>query len=210
MTRAITARPILPRSFYERDTITVARQLLGQILVHSPSSPEPACAGRIVEVEAYVGSYEGEPDRAAHSHRGLTSRTRVIFGPAGHAYVYLVYGLHECLNIVAEPGGVPGCVLIRALEPVSGVEVMRQRRPAARREAELCSGPGNLTRAMAVSLQLYGADLPDPASPLTVRAAPSPAPAEEILSAPRVGIRHCADWPLRFYLAGHPSVSRYP
>lgn len=204
MSQASTARPILPRAFYERDTITVARALLGQILVHRPAG----CAGRIVEVEAYVARYNGERDRAAHSDRGLTPRTRVIFGPGGHAYVYLVYGMHECLNIVAEAEGVPGCVLIRAVEPVEGIEAMRARRPSARTVAGLCSGPGNLTRSMGLSLRHYGLDLTDPESAVTVHAggrARGP-----IATAPRVGIRHGADWPLRFYLSGNPSVSRHP
>ena len=104
---------ILPRSFYARSTVEVARDLLGKVLVHGPT------AGIIVETEAYLG---GE-DQAAHSARGLTQRTRVIFGPPGHAYVYLIYGMYECLNLVAERDGRPGCVLIRALQPVSGVEL---------------------------------------------------------------------------------------
>src|ERR1051326_5444158 len=113
---------ILPRAFYNRPTIEVARDLLGKVLVHGPTS------GRIVETEAYLGG----DDLAAHSARGITPRTRVIFGPAGHAYVYFIYGMYECLNIVAEPAGKPGCVLIRALEPVAGIPVMQQRRPTAK------------------------------------------------------------------------------
>src|ERR1700736_5583732 len=101
----------LARSFYARPTVEVARDLLGKVIRHGP-----ACA-RIVETEAYLGT----GDAAAHSARGPTPRTRVIFGPPGHAYVYLIYGIHECLNIVAEPDGVPGCVLIRAIEPVRGI-----------------------------------------------------------------------------------------
>jgi DNA-3-methyladenine glycosylase len=202
MSQATTARPILPRAFYERDTVTVARELLGQIVVHEP--PRGAMtAGRIVEVEAYVPQYLGERDRAAHSDRGLTPRTRVIFGPGGHAYVYFVYGMHECLNVVAEPEGVPGCVLIRALEPVAGVETMQRRRPKEKRLHRLCSGPGNLTRAMGITRRHYGADLT--AGRLTIRAGP---PAiETIIAAGRIGIRHGAEWPLRFYVAENVAVT---
>lgn len=107
---------ILGRPFYERPTIQVARDLLGKVLVHG------ATAGMIVETEAYLGG----DDLAAHSSRGITNRTRVIFGPGGHAYVYFIYGMYECLNLVAEPEGTPGCVLIRALEPVAGIECMKK------------------------------------------------------------------------------------
>jgi len=117
--------PILKRAFYERPTAEVARVLLGKVLVHGPA------AGIIVETEAYPG----RDDLASHSARGITGRTRVIFGPPGHAYVYLIYGMYECLNLVTEPVGTPGCVLIRALEPVAGIELMRERRPAARKLA---------------------------------------------------------------------------
>src|SRR5579864_5733720 len=118
---------ILRRDFYLRPTIEVARELLGKVLVHG------ATAGIIVETEAYLGG----DDLAAHSARGITDRTRVIFGPPGHAYVYFIYGMYECLNLVAEPAGQPGCVLVRALEPIAGIEVMRQRRPSARRLEDL-------------------------------------------------------------------------
>src|SRR5947209_5879283 len=133
--------PILKRSFYERPTVEVARGLLGKVLVHGPT------AGVIVETEAYLG---GE-DLAAHSARGITERTRVIFGPPGHAYVYFIYGMYECLNLVCEPAGVPGCVLIRALEPVAGMDLMRTRRPAARKPEQIANGPGKLTLAMAIT-----------------------------------------------------------
>src|ERR1051325_2617601 len=140
---------ILPRSFYARPTAEVARGLLGKVLVHGPA------AGIIVETEAYLGGN----DLAAHSARGVTNRTRVIFGPPGHAYVYFIYGMYECLNLVCEPEGRPGCVLIRALEPVAGLELMRRRRPAARKPEDLASGPGKLTLALAITRAQNGADV---------------------------------------------------
>jgi DNA-3-methyladenine glycosylase len=173
----------------------VARDCLGKILVHR------AAAGRIVEVEAYLGV----GDRAAHSWRGPTDRTRVIFGPPGHAYVYFIYGMYDCLNVVAEPEGMAGCVLIRALEPLSGLRNMRQRRPAARRVEDLASGPGKLTLAMGITRKLNGADLVE--GPLQVRRPLDDAPFE-IRVTPRIGITHCADWPLRFVIAGSRFVSR--
>jgi len=133
--------PILKRAFYERPTAEVARALIGKVLVHGPT------AGIIVEAEAYPG----REDLASHSARGITERTRVIFGPPGHAYVYLIYGMYECLNLVAEPDGTPGCVLLRALEPVAGIELMRARRPAARKLEDVARGPGCLTMAMAAA-----------------------------------------------------------
>jgi DNA-3-methyladenine glycosylase len=188
------AGPILKRVFYERTTVEVARDLLGKLLVHR------SVAGMIVETEAYLGG----DDLAAHSARGITGRTRVIFGPPGHAYVYFIYGMYECLNIVAEPAGRPGCVLIRALEPVAGAEIMQSRRPAAKRLEDLASGPGKLTLAMGITRAHNGADLTR--GPLVVRA-----PAElhrlEIAVTPRIGIRECADWPLRFLIKGNRFVS---
>jgi len=173
----------------------VARDCLGKILVHGST------AGRIVEVEAYLGV----DDRAAHAWRGPTARTRVIFGPPGHAYVYFIYGMYECLNFVAEPEGMAGCVLIRALEPLAGFGVMRRRRRTARRVEDLASGPGKLTLAMGITRQLNGADLVE--GPLQVRRPLDDAPFD-IGVTPRIGITHCADWPLRFVIAGNRFVSR--
>jgi len=187
MDRLLARSDILPRGFYNRPTVDVARDLLGKILIHG------ATAGRIVEVEAYLGA----GDKAAHASRGLTERTRVLFGPPGHAYVYLIYGVYECLNLVAEPEGIPGCVLVRALQPLAGLELMRRRRPKARRPEDLASGPGKLTLAMGVTRDLYGADLTR--GPLTVRR-PRDEPETQIETTPRIGIRHCAGWPLRFLL----------
>src|SRR5580658_435060 len=141
--------PILRRAFYKRGTVDVVRGLLGKILVHG------ATAGVIVETEAYLGG----DDLASHSTAGITNRTRVIFGPPGHAYVYLSYGMHECMNIVAEPDGKAGCVLIRALEPIEGLDIMRARRPKARTDRDLTCGPGKLTRALGITRAHNGVDL---------------------------------------------------
>ena len=186
---------ILPRRFYARPTVEVARGLLGAYLVHGP------CVGRIVETEAYVGVH----DLAAHASRGLTPRTQVIFGPPGHAYVYLIYGMYWCLNLVAEPDGQPGCVLIRALEPVAGIEEMRRRRPTARRLEDLASGPGKLTLAMGITRRHNAQDITR--GPLVVRLPVSREPVP-IAVTPRVGITRSADWPLRFCIEGNRFVSR--
>jgi len=186
---------ILPRSFYARPTAEVARGLLGKVLVHGPA------AGIIVETEAYPGG----DDLASHSARGVTNRTRVIFGPPGHAYVYFIYGMYECLNLVAEPAGTPGCVLIRALEPIAGIPLMRRRRPAAKGIEDLANGPGKLTLAMSINRSHYGADVTR--GTLVVREPAAPQ-AIEIVATPRIGITHCADRPLRFLIAGNRFVSR--
>ena len=185
---------ILPRSFYARSTVEVARGLLGKVLVHGPT------AGIIVETEAYLGG----DDLAAHSSRGLTDRTRVIFGPPGHAYVYLIYGMYECLNLVAERDGVPGCVLIRALEPVAGLELMRTRRGEARKVAQLANGPGKLTLALGITRAHNGADVTR--GSLVVREAAGTGEIE-IVATPRIGITRSAELPLRFVVAGNGFVS---
>ena len=171
------------REFYERPAVDVARALLGQRLVHGRT------AGLITEVEAYLGL----DDKAAHASRGITPRTRVIFGAPGHAYVYLIYGMHECLNIVTERMGEPGCVLIRALEPVAGLDLMRRRRGG---RADLASGPGKLTEALGITRRQNGADLT--VGPLLVE--PGEAFSFSIDVTPRIGISQCVDWPLRFVL----------
>jgi len=186
----------LPRAFYNRPAIEVARALLGTVLVHGSTS------GRIVETEAYLGP----GDRAAHSWRGVTPRTRVLFGEPGHAYVYLIYGMYECLNVVAEPKGSAGCVLIRAVEPLEGIARMQRRRPPGTRGVEdLANGPGKLTLALGISRRHNGADFTK--GRLTIH---QPAGAETIRIgvSPRIGIRHCADWPLRFFIEGSRFVSR--
>lgn len=172
----------LGRSFYRRPPAQVARDLLGKILSFHDVS------GRIVETEAYLG----EDDGAAHSARGVTPRTQVIFGPPGHAYVYFIYGMYDCLNIVCEPEGIAGCVLIRALEPVSGLK-------------GLANGPGKLTRAMGISRAHNGVDVTK--GPITIHA-PERSERFEIATSTRIGITKSADLPLRFFIKGNPSVSR--
>jgi len=186
---------ILGRDFYARPAVEVARDCLGKILVHGRT------AGRIVETEAYLGA----DDRAAHAWRGITDRTRVLFGPPGHAYVYFIYGMYECLNFVAEEEGQAGCVLIRALEPMAGIAIMRRRRPAAKRVEDLASGPGKLTLALGITRKQNGAALTE--GPLHVRREQTE-PSIEVQVTPRIGITHCADWPLRFLIAGSHFVSR--
>ena len=191
----MSAGVILPRRFYARDTVQVSRDLLGKVLAHGET------AGIIVETEAYLGG----DDLASHSAVGITPRTRVIFGPPGHAYVYLSYGMHECLNIVAEREGQPGCVLIRALEPVEGIEIMRTRRPGIRTDRDLTSGPGRLTKALAITRAHNGVDMTR--GELTVRR-PRHEREFDIEVTPRIGITKCADWPLRFIIRGNKYVSR--
>lgn len=185
---------VLPRCFYARPTVDVAQDLLGKELRHGDTS------GLIVETEAYLGA----DDLAAHSSRGITDRTRVIFGPPGHAYVYFIYGMYECMNVVAELDGVPGAVLIRAVEPLRGIEEMHARRPKAKRIEDLASGPGKLTIALAITRALNGADLTR--APLTVR--DTGVTGLEVVAGPRIGITQCADWPLRFFIRGNRFVSR--
>jgi DNA-3-methyladenine glycosylase len=179
----------LSRSFYDRDTILVARELLGTRLVHVVEGVQRV--GRIVEVEAYLGPH----DLAAHSSKGLTPRTRVLFGPPGHAYVYLVYGLHWCMNVVTEREGHASAVLLRAIEPLQNV-------------AGRTSGPGLLCRALQIDNSLNGHDLLS--ADFYLAASPG-GEAAEIVSRPRIGVAYSGIWadePLRFYIKGNPFVSR--
>jgi DNA-3-methyladenine glycosylase len=189
------ASHVIHLPFYDRPTTVVASDLLGCILIHHGT------AGMIVEVEAYLGL----GDLAAHASRGITERTRVIFGPPGRAYVYFIYGMHECLNVVAEQEGTPGCVLIRALEPLSGLEEMYERRKWKGAPRGLANGPGKLTEALGISRAQYGLRLDR--RPLQIRSWKRP-PKFEIQATPRIGIKHCGDWPLRFVWKGHPCLSR--
>ena len=187
------------RSFYARPTEEVARNLLGKILVHRTS--DGLLAGMIAEVEAYLG----ENDPAAHSSAGRTTRTQVIFGNPGHAYVYRIYGLHHCLNVVAEPHGTPGCVLIRALEPICGTDVMRSRRTTARRVDQIASGPAKLTEAMGIGMESYGLDLLGETLSIRVRHDERPF---QVATTKRIGIRKAQELDLRFFIVDNEHVSR--
>jgi DNA-3-methyladenine glycosylase len=180
----------LARAFYDRDTVVIARELLGKCLVHRSEGIERV--GRIVEAEAYLGPH----DLAAHSSKGLTPRTRIMFGPPGHAYVYLIYGMYHCMNVVTQPAGTAAAVLLRAIEPVQNVEGRTQ-------------GPGLLCRAMHIDRRLNGHDLTsddffvaDDGYPARFR----------IVRRPRIGVEyagyHWARRLLRFYVYGNAYVSR--
>ncbi|MFN2432652.1 MAG: DNA-3-methyladenine glycosylase [Gemmatimonadota bacterium] len=188
----------LQRSFYARDTLEVTRDLLGALLVHD--LPEGRTSGRIVEVEAYVG----EEDAACHAAAGLTLRTDPLYGPPGHAYIYFIYGVHWCFNAVTRPKGLPSAVLVRALEPVEGVELMRERRQG-RVDRELTNGPGKLARAMGIGPEQNRADLTR--GRLTIRDGHR-VPDTRVAWGPRVGIRVAADLRYRAWLRGNPHVSR--
>jgi DNA-3-methyladenine glycosylase len=194
--RPARGRP-LPRAFYRRDSRAVARDLLNKVLVAGP------CRGRIVEVEAYLG---GE-DPASHAFRGETPRNRTMFGPAGHLYVYFTYGMHWCANAVCGEAGEGTAVLLRALAPLEGLDVMEQRRPAARRPRDLCSGPAKLCQALGVDRSLDGTDLTRPGSALRIVDDGTPPPAQPGCST-RIGITMARDHPWRWFVAGDPNVSR--
>jgi DNA-3-methyladenine glycosylase len=180
-----------------RPARTVARDLLGCILVSRHG--RALTAGRIVETEAYLG-----PEDAA-SHAAFRPGSRELFyAEGGRAYVYLNYGIHCCLNAITDRAGIPGCVLIRALEPVSGVETMARRRGVPAGSGRVASGPGNLTKALAITLRDNAADLTT--CPLTIE--PRTAPRPRIAAGPRVGITRAIDLPLRFWIADSPWVSR--
>ena len=179
----------LPRTFYDRDTVLVAQELLGKWLIHQRQGGERI--GKIVEVEAYLG----EHDLAAHSAKGLTKRTQTMFGPPGFAYVYMIYGMHHCMNVVTEPAGHASAVLLRALEPVKNLEGRTQ-------------GPGLLCQAMEIDRRLNAHDL---LSNDFFIAEPEVAEIIPIVKRPRIGVAYAKHWAkrrLRFYLKGNAFVSR--
>jgi DNA-3-methyladenine glycosylase len=189
----------LPRSFYNRPTLTVAAELLGKVLVHRTS--RGTAAGMIVEAEAYIG----EDDPACHAAPGPTQRNAPLYGRPGLAYVYLNYGIHYLVNAVTETKGRPAAVLIRALEPVEGLSLMKSRRAAGIDVADrdLCRGPGNLTRALGITIAENQLDLVS--GPLVIE--DRRLAVNQIAWGPRIGIRVGVERPWRCWVAGHPAVS---
>lgn len=197
------------QAFYEQATLDVARTLIGKTLARRTA--RGLTAGVIVEVEAYAGAM----DPASHAYRGMTPRNRVMFGPAGRAYVYLSYGIHCCINIVTEREGEAAAVLVRALEPTYGIGLMRERRGASIGDRDLCRGPGRLCQALDITRGQDGADLTvgpgmDRADGLWVAETGDWAIETPVATSPRIGITRAADWPWRFYVAGNRYVSGRP
>jgi DNA-3-methyladenine glycosylase len=186
------------RAFYERPANELAPDLLGRLLVRELDGGE-LLTGRIVETEAYLGA----ADPACHSNRGWSEKRGVIWGPPGHAYVYTCYGFYPLFNIVAETDGKPGCVLIRALEPAAGLDLMRRNRAKAKDDRDLCSGPGKLCQALSITTDLNGWDLTR--GGLFVSRGEIERP--EIETSGRIGISTATDLPLRFYVKGNRCVS---
>ncbi|HEY0795944.1 MAG TPA: DNA-3-methyladenine glycosylase [Acidisarcina sp.] len=205
--RSLPSFDVIPlaREFYLERPDAVAARLLGKLLIRRLG--EQFLAGRIVEVEAYFGI----DDPAAHAFAGRTERNAVLYGPPGHAYVYFIYGMHYCLNVSCEPDGEAGCVLIRALEPVSGLTQMASLRnlPPDADPRLLTTGPGRLCQSLNITRAEHnGLDLTNAESPLYI--APDGFEVVEIAMSPRIGIRKAADRPLRFSLGGNRFVTRAP
>lgn len=187
----------LGRGFFARPTLDVARDLLNKVLV------APGVAGRIVEVEAY----RGDDDPGSHAYRGPTPRTEVMFGPAGHLYVYFSYGMHWCANVVTDRRGEPGAVLLRAVTPLRGVPTMRARRPAAVRDRDLANGPAKLARVFDLTGRHDGADLVHAVHGVSIRDDGVPPPARPSVGT-RIGLSRGGDLPWRFAVPGVAEVSR--
>jgi DNA-3-methyladenine glycosylase len=190
----------LRRSFYEQPTIEVARQLLGKYLIRK--HPDGTTVGRIVETEAYIGPQ----DKACHASRGRTPRTEIMFGRAGHAYVYMIYGFHYMLNIVTEAADFPAAVLIRAVEPLEGLPLMQSRRQTERLRS-LASGPGKLCRAFAIDRTLNGNDVCGKVLYLDDHGEPAP----KVVTTPRIGVDYAGKWKhkrWRFLIKGNEFVSK--
>lgn len=193
-----TSRKILPRSFYRRDSRVVAVELLNKILVGADGR-----SGRIVETEAYCGAL----DPAAHTFRGKTRRNATMFGPPGHLYVYFTYGMHWCCNAVCGEEDEGTGVLLRALAPLTGLDAMRAARAKAHRDRDLCSGPARLTQALGITGAHDGIDIVTGTGGFRIIDDGTPPP-HELVATARVGIRHAADEPWRWYVPGDPNVSR--
>jgi DNA-3-methyladenine glycosylase len=195
-------RRVLPHAFYGRPTLDVAEDLLGKVLVHR--TRDGVAAGVIVETEAYIG----EDDPACHASFGRTARSEPLFGPPGFAYVYLNYGVHYLLNAVTEADGYPGAVLIRALQPLEGLDLMRKRRAMKGRAIDdhaLCRGPGNLTKALGITLKDNRRDLTTGNLIIEDRGISVGA----VATGPRIGIRVAVERPWRYWVEGHAAVSAH-
>jgi DNA-3-methyladenine glycosylase len=190
--------PPLPKTFYERDTVRVAKELLGKVLVRRQRGV--VLQGLVVEVEAY----RGEDDPASHAFGGPTRRNQVMFGEPGHAYVYFTYGMHHCLNVTTEPLGEPGAVLIRAAQPLKGLDRMQAKRET-KQLRDLASGPAKLTQAFAVDMSLNDHDLTLGRRLWIAQAAQQPF---ELMTTARIGIRVGTDKKWRFFVKGSPFVSK--
>ncbi len=192
----------MPRSFYDRPVLDVARELLGAVVARATS--DGTVTVRLTEVEAYDGAH----DPGSHAFRGRTPRNATMFGPPGHAYVYFTYGMHFCVNLVCAPAGTAAAVLLRAGEVVAGVDLARHRRPAAA-VRDLARGPARLTRALEIDRGLDGADVTDATSPLLVLAGTA-VPDVRVRTGPRTGVGGAGGvTPWRFHMDGEPSVSPY-
>ena len=192
---------ILRRSFYSRSTLQVAQDLLGKVLVRDFDGRR--LSGKIVETEAYVGPH----DLACHASKGHTPRTSIMFGPAGYAYVYMIYGFYFCLNVVTERKDSPAAVLIRGVEPLENLDFMRKLRNNPERDTNIASGPGKLCMAMSIDRRLNGEDLLGQTLWIEERGLDS----GKILTSPRVGVDYAGEYkdkPWRFYLANNPHVSK--
>ena len=200
-TRLYRLGPALQARFYDRDTAQVARDMLGAVLQATTS--RGVTRGRIVETEAYLGP----DDPACHAAAGLTARTLHLFGSPGRAYVYFVYGMHWCFNAVTRERGHGAAVLVRAVNPSEGIDLMRERRPHVRHERDLTNGPGKLCMAMGIDGSISGTSLRD--GHIVIRAGESVTDADVVVT-PRIGIRKAADWPLRFLVRNDPFVSATP
>jgi len=191
----------LDHDFYDRSALDVAVDILGKVLVRKLERRK--LAGIIVETEAYAGPH----DLACHASKGRTPRTSIMFGPPGYAYVYMIYGFHFCLNVVTEREGYPAAVLIRAVEPLENVDLMRQLRNNPESDRNIASGPGKLCKAMSIDKQLNGADLAGRVLWVEDRNLSI----GEIRTSPRVGVDYAGEYkdrPWRFYIEGNPHVSR--
>lgn len=187
---------MLPQAFFQKDALELAPSLLGCTLMHETDTG--VTSGLIVETEAY-----SQEDAASHSYRGETERTKAMFGPGGHAYIYFTYGMHYCFNIVSGPKGHGQGVLIRALEPLHGIDIMKQRR-SKEELRELCNGPAKLVQAMGISMEHYGAPLFEG----NLRIEKGPKRDREIISGPRIGISREKEKPWRFWIKDSSFISK--